>query len=197
MLIGGATETIGNPVLAWAGSTYLATISSALTASRTFTLPNVSANATIITDNTLLAALASPLLTPPAIGGTTPAAGTFTTLTANTSIITGASAIMSYVLTTTSTTAGQVIASIAQGTYRAVKFIIQGSNSASGYFQATEILAVSNSTNIDFTEYGNVQTGGATGAFSVIVSGSNLQLVVTPALATSTTFKVTAILMTV
>ncbi|MCI4438061.1 MAG: hypothetical protein JHC33_14745 [Ignisphaera sp.] len=62
-------------------------------------------------------------------------------------------------LTTTSTTANQVIMNIPQATYRSCYFQIQGSDTTGTKYQSTEILAVHNgSTVVDYTEYANVQT---------------------------------------
>jgi hypothetical protein len=83
-------------------------------------------------------------------GGAVTIAGTLTT---------GVATQLSATLTTTSTTANQVIASIPQATYRSCYFQIQATDTTGTKYQTSEILAVHNgSTVVDYTEYGNVQT---------------------------------------
>jgi hypothetical protein len=99
--------------------------------------------------------------------------------------------IETFTLTTTAVTAGQVIASIPQATFRSAEFQIQAVDATGGKYQTTKILAIHNgSTSADFTEFGSVQVGGVTGVFSVTADGTNLKLLVTPASANSTVFKV-------
>lgn len=105
------------------------------------------------------------------------------------------SSIVNYTLTTTTITAGQIIASIPQATYRSADFIIQGVDATGAKFQITKILAIHNgSTTADYTEYGSTQINNQTGTFSVTADGTNMKLIVTPASTNSTVFKVTATL---
>ena len=130
--------------------------------------------------------------------------GTVTTIAGLTNVTIGSCNIQTASLTTTSTTAGQVIISIPQATYRSAKFIIQAYNATSTFYHTTEIIAVHNGANVaDYTEYGSAEISGTTtgigicGTFSVTANSTNMQLLVTPANANSTVFKVTAILTTI
>jgi hypothetical protein len=144
------------------------------------------------------------------VTGTVPTATTATTagtvtgatqanITAVGSTLTiGATNITSTTVSTTAVTAGQVLATVA-ATYGSVEFLI--SASASGKRQLTKILAVTdNTTGCQFVEYGSIDlgTGGSpVGAYTCTSAGGAITLSVTPVLATSSTFKVTAIATTV
>jgi hypothetical protein len=158
---------------------------------------------------------------PGTIGGTTPGAGNFSTLSA-TSGITGTistasqtnitavgtlgslavtndvtfgtnTVINTATITTTTASANQKIASFAKATYRSCEFLVQGV--AAGAFTLSKVLVVHDGTNSDYVEYGRIDVGGAT--FSLIataVNGADIELRVTPAAAVSTVWKVTMVL---
>jgi len=105
------------------------------------------------------------------------------------------SVITTHTLTTTATTANQVIASFATNTYGSAEFTIQVINAATGNYQLTKILAVHNGSSVNHTEYGTVVVGtGNASTFSVDYDNNFFRLLCTPMAASSTVFKVTAIL---
>ncbi len=116
-----------------------------------------------------------------------------TTLTGTTSF-NSLTDVVTGTLTTTSTTANQVIQNLAIATYRSVEYIIQGVDSTGSKYHSSTIKAIHDGTNVSFTEYASAATAnGLTGTFNVAISAGNLQLQVTPASANSTVFKVYAI----
>lgn len=97
-------------------------------------------------------------------------------------------------ITTTATTADQVIASHDGTVYRSAQWIIQATDTAGAKYQKTTILAIHNGTAAEYTEFGNVNLGGDCGTFNVDYSGSSIRLLVTPASVSSTKFIATCIL---
>ena len=96
-------------------------------------------------------------------------------------------------LTTTSTTANQVIISLAKASYRSATFFIQGSDSTNTKYQALTINAIYNGLTAYNTQYGNVVTSSSVGTFNVDIGGVGnnfMRLLVTPSVATSTKFTV-------
>lgn len=81
-------------------------------------------------------------------------------------------------LTTTTTTANQVVDSISASAYRTVKYLVQVSSGAD--FQTSEILAIHDGTTVSVTEYGTLMTAGSIASFDINISSGNLQLTVTP-----------------
>ena len=98
-----------------------------------------------------------------------------------------------FTLTTTTTTANQVLATLSTSVTRSAEFLIQGVDSTGSKYQVTKIIATHNGTTADYSEYGSVQVGGVTGSFSIDVNAGLLRLLVTPASTNSTTFKVICI----
>jgi len=99
--------------------------------------------------------------------------------------------ISSATFNTTSTTAAQVVDSNPVATYRSVKYEIQVTSGTS--YQKSEAIVITDGTNASITEFGNINIGTITtslASFDASVSGGNLQLLVTPAQATSTVYKV-------
>lgn len=150
----------------------LATVNSNVTAvGSTSVVPVITANA-----KGLVTSITSATITPAAIGA-------LPTLTHGT--------IGSATLTTTATTAAQILDSNAIATYRSAKYEIQ--ITSSGSYQVCEALVIHDGTNASIVEYGNVNIGTLTtslATFDANVSGGDMNLVVTPAQATSTVFKV-------
>lgn len=95
--------------------------------------------------------------------------------------------IDSATLTTSTTTADQVLASYSAATVRSAKFIIQIVSGTD--YQVVEILAVHNGTNAFFTTYGDVRTGPNLAAFNMDINSGNFRLLTTPVNAV-TTYKV-------
>lgn len=93
-------------------------------------------------------------------------------------------------LTTTATTANQVLTALDATVYRAVKFLIRAVDATSAKYHTTEILAVHNGTTANSTEYASVNIGGVCATFDVDYSSNTIRLLTTPASANSTVFTV-------
>ena len=113
-----------------------------------------------------------------------------TTSNASVPIVNGV--VSSATFTTTATTAFQLLDTATPiATYRAVKYIVQVTSS--GSYQTSELLAIHDGTNASIVEYANINIGTLTtplATFDASVAGGTLQLLVTPAQATSTTYKI-------
>ena len=96
--------------------------------------------------------------------------------------------IASNSVVTTSVTAGQVLDSVAIATFRSVEYLVQAVQGTD--VQVTKVIATHDGTTPYATEYGNVVSDANLGTFDVTISAGNMSLVVTPASASSTTFKV-------
>ena len=90
--------------------------------------------------------------------------------------------------TTTSITADQVIASVPVSGITGVEFLVKGVDSTGGKYSIATVQAVTDGTTVaDYAIFGTVLVNGApTGNLSVALSGSNIQLQVTPASTNST-----------
>jgi len=90
--------------------------------------------------------------------------------------------------TTTAITAGQVIASVAVSGITGVEFLVKGVDAAGGKYSIATVQAVTDGTTVvDYATFGTVLVNGApTGILSVALSGSNIELQVTPASSNST-----------
>jgi hypothetical protein len=90
--------------------------------------------------------------------------------------------------TTTSITADQVIASVPVSGITGVEFLVKGVDSTGGKYSIATVQAVTDGTTVaDYAIFGTVLVNGApTGILSVALSGSNIQLQVTPASTNST-----------
>jgi len=111
--------------------------------------------------------------------------------TSNASLPLANGSIGSAIVTTASTTANQVLDANAIATYRSVKYTVQVTSGTS--YQVSEVLVIHDGANVNVVEYGNVNIGTtqtALATFDGNISGGNLQLLATPAQATSTVFKV-------
>lgn len=91
-------------------------------------------------------------------------------------------------LTTSATTAGQVLDTFTAATYRTAKYIISISSGTD--YQSVELLVVHNGTTASQTTYADVMTNTDLAAFSVDISGANVRLLTTPVNAV-TAYKVT------
>jgi hypothetical protein len=91
-------------------------------------------------------------------------------------------------LTTTATTQ-TALATFAAATYGSGKFLIQATQGTAR--QITELLVVHDGTTVYATEYAIIQTGSTLFTTEVDISGGNVRVLITPASATSTTFKTT------
>ena len=110
---------------------------------------------------------------------------------ANTSIPLTNGSISSATATTTSTSASQIIDTNLIATYRSVRYTIQVTSGTS--YQVSDILVIHDGVStVNVVEYSNINVGTVTtslASFDASISGANLQLLVTPAQATSTTYK--------
>jgi len=97
--------------------------------------------------------------------------------------------VRSVTLTTSATTADQVLDSISATTYRSVKYQIQVTSSTS--YHVTEVTVLHDGTDTFISEYGTITTGTSLATFTADVSGGNLRLLTTPTNAV-TTYKVMA-----
>ena len=90
--------------------------------------------------------------------------------------------------TTTTISAGQVIASVPVAGINGVEFLVKGVDATGGKYSVTTVQAVTDGTTVaDFATYGTVLVNGlSTGVLSVALSGSNIELQVTPASTNST-----------
>ena len=103
----------------------------------------------------------------------------------------GTNHVLAYsTITTTATTANQVITSVSATTYRTFKFVIQAVDATAGKYQSQEIMAIHNGSTVAHTEYTAINVGGAVATYDVDISGSNVRLLCTPLSANSTVFKV-------
>lgn len=96
-------------------------------------------------------------------------------------------------LTTTATTANQVVMTLSATTYRSVKYQIQVVSGTA--YQVSELLLVHDGTTAHITEYGIVRTGSNLATFDADISGGNIRLLVTPVNA-ATTIKVSSTALT-
>lgn len=155
---------------------------------------NYSTNATFAyTGNNANYLLGQTWAVPGTIGSTTPTTGRFTTLTTDTATANSFTVLSSGVYngsTLTTTSVSQVVlASYAVATYGAAKLVIQAVLNSDRHI--TEMLIAANTTHAVATEYGQVYTSSAVlASYDCDISGGNVRVLVTPASANSTSFKV-------
>jgi len=110
-----------------------------------------------------------------AIGSVTPAAGTFTALTANTGLALTAGAALTANQTAVSFgTSATTIDSFAAATYRTAKYIVSVTNGSS--YQAAEVLVTHDGTNAYSTTYAIITSGSTLATFTANVSGGDVVL---------------------
>jgi hypothetical protein len=149
------------------------------TAATSVTLPITGTLATLGETETLT----NKSLTSPTITGTGSIAAGVITLDNETVLID------SNTLTTTTTTADQVLASISAIKYRTVEFTVSVNNGA--FYQAIKILAVHTGSIVFLTQYGEILTNPSQSlaTFTADILANNIRLLTTPVL-TNTTYKV-------
>lgn len=102
--------------------------------------------------------------------------------------------ITTYRTNTTSTTLNQPLVCGLAATYQSVEFIIQAKDTINNYVHTTHILVACDGTLVDITEFGSVTVNGHPCAtYGADVGGGNIRLLITPASANNTNYKVTAI----
>lgn len=102
------------------------------------------------------------------------------------------SRVQSDTVTTTATTADQVLVSLAGATYRSAEFQIQATEGTK--YHSVTVKAIHNGVTAASTEYASLNIGGVCAAFNVDYSGGNLRLLCTPSTSNSTVFKITSII---
>ena len=83
-------------------------------------------------------------------------------------------------LTTTATTADQVVDSWSASTFRTAKYTVQVHDTVNNYYHASEILMIHNGTTPHVTEYAIVYTDISLATFDADISGGNVRLLITP-----------------
>jgi hypothetical protein len=111
---------------------------------------------------------------------------TANTFVANTAVEVGNTAIEWGTVTTTSISAGQIIAQAPYSGVTGVDFIVKGTDTTGAKYSMAHVTAVTDGSNVDYTTYGTVFLGSSTGTLSVAISGSNIVLQVTPSSSNST-----------
>jgi len=82
-------------------------------------------------------------------------------------------------LTTSATTANQVLDSFAAATYRTAKYIISVTSGSA--YECVELLVIHDGTTASQTTYAELRTGADLATFTVDISGGNVRLLTTPA----------------
>ena len=100
------------------------------------------------------------------------------------------SVISSASLTTSQTTANQVVDSFTASSFRVVKYLINVTSGSN--YQVTEVLAVHDWTTVFLNEYGSIATNTDLATFDSDINSGNFRLLTTPVNAV-TTIKVTRI----
>jgi hypothetical protein len=83
-------------------------------------------------------------------------------------------------LTTTTTTADQIVDSWSVSTYRTAKYLLQVHDTNSNEYHTSEILLTHNGTTVFLTEYAIIFTAASLATFNADISGGNVRLLVTP-----------------
>lgn len=89
-------------------------------------------------------------------------------------------------LTTSATTANQVLDTFASASFRTAKYMVQVHDTGNNYYHTSEILLVHDGVNVYMTEYAIVYTSVSLASFNADISGGNVRLLVTPTNATNT-----------
>ena len=101
-------------------------------------------------------------------------------------LLIGNSTVRSNTVTTTSTSTDQTIVTFPFANLRGAIFDVKGEQAGGGKYSIATVSCVHNGTAVDYSVYGTVTLGGATGTLAVNLVGSNLFLTVTPASSNST-----------
>ena len=83
-------------------------------------------------------------------------------------------------LTTTETTADQIVDSWSASTFRTAKYLLQIHDTSANEYHTSEILLTHNGTTVFLTEYAIIYTAASLGSFNSDISGGNVRLLVTP-----------------
>jgi hypothetical protein len=104
--------------------------------------------------------------------------------------IRGAVDIGGFTVTTTTTTANQILDSFPKATYKTVKYLIQVSGTSIGT-HVMECLVMHDGTTAYITTYGEMFSSGSLTTIAAVINGTNVELQVTPTWNVTTTYKVT------
>ena len=88
--------------------------------------------------------------------------------------------IQSATLTTTTTTANQVVDSWSASVFRTAKYTVQIHDTNNSYYQASEILVIHDGVTPYLTEYAIVYSNSVLASFDSDISGGSVRLLVTP-----------------
>lgn len=181
----GDTGTVTNTMLAGSIANNKLTNSSVTVNGTSIALGasgTVTADASTLTGTTLNATVVSSSLTSVGTLGSLTVTGA---ITANGGVALGTIGKTDTAsLTTSTTTANQVVASVSSTAYRSVKFYVQVTSGAA--YQATEIYVVHDGTTTYVTEYGTILSGASLASFACDINTGNLRLLVTPVNAATT-----------
>lgn len=83
-------------------------------------------------------------------------------------------------ITTTTTTANQVLDSFSAASFRTAKYLVQVHDTSNNYYHTSEILVIHDGTTAYITEYAIVFTVSSLASFDADVSGGTVRLLVTP-----------------
>ena len=87
---------------------------------------------------------------------------------------------------TTTATSQQAIASFAVSGINGIEFLVKGIDATSGNTSVASVLTVTDGSTVDFVTYGQTFLTGSPGVLAVGLSGSDLELLVTPTATNST-----------
>jgi len=107
-------------------------------------------------------------------------------ITANTRINIGNTALSWATLTTTSTSANQIITSLDANVIRGAEFLVKGEEAVGGKYTVVSLSGIHNGTSANYAVYSSVNMGGQVGQLRVVYNSGLLSLVVTPATSNST-----------
>lgn len=85
-----------------------------------------------------------------------------------------------YSVNTSSVTANQTIASINASGITGLEFLVKGVDSTGSKYSVATVQAVTDGSSVDYTTFAVNYLGGSTGVLAVNISGSNVDLQVTP-----------------
>ena len=105
---------------------------------------------------------------------------------ANYNINIGNTALSWATLTTTSTSANQIITSLDANVIRGAEFLVKGEEATGGKYTVVSLSGIHNGTSANYAVYSSVNMGGQVGQLRVIYSSGLLSLAVTPATSNST-----------
>jgi hypothetical protein len=90
------------------------------------------------------------------------------------------------ILSTTGLQTVDTFSTSGPGAFRSSKYLVQIANATTG-FQVSELLVLQDGTNVFITDYAQLNNGSQLGVFSASLSGSTVNLLVTPNTSTAAT----------